>query len=632
MKTPEQIRKESKKTGRRTSIVYGFIFLTMTGLLLRLGYLQVNRGKQFRSQASDQQISYVPVLPARGWIYDDNHQLLAYDIPSTGIVLTRLHNGRIQNIYQLANILAPVLKESISSLVNQMNNEDKWQDQIYLLQNANNYQVSFVAEHKSELPGINLVVSSERDYPYGDLAGQVLGYVGAMTPSEAKVYTQQPYNYSLNQIIGQDGIEKQYESYLQGKPGQSAIVINNLGIPMETLGLNPPPVQGNTLNLTIDGHLQSIAQQDMATEVAQLTSQGKDVKNAAAVMLNVKTGGVISMVSYPYYNPNWFVNPKQLAEHAQTLNTFNYATQGIYMPGSTVKPANMLLGLLKGAITPHTIIDDPGYLMIGTYQMHGDDINGAGLVNPIEALQISDDIFMYQLSLWLAHWPPTNMSINTWLKTERTQTLKEIAAFEQRFGLGVKTGIDLPSESTGYFTDGGILYDLPATAIGQRQAFTPLQLATYTETIANNGKRLEPHLLQSVATPNGKIIKTITPTVETQISAPQSYWNILHQGMYEVCNTPQGTAAGSFLNAPYKAAGKTGTAQTGIGQNDNSVFIAYAPYNHPQVAVAVVIPNGGYGALGAVPVARELLDAYFKEHHEFFPKSQWTSNQISSSS
>lgn len=622
------MEKQTKNTRGRMSFVYGVSFLAFSTLLLRLGYLQVNRGVALRSQASNQQVSYVPVLPARGWIYDSNHQLLADDTPSMSIVLTRLHS-KYQDFGQLATLLSPILNIPVATLIDKMNNFNTWENQIYLAQNVSDTVVTYVSEHKSELPGVDLVTSSQRNYPNGQLASQALGYVGAISAEDVKSPLIQK-NYILTQIIGKDGLEKEYEPYLQGKVGEYAVVINNRGIPLQNLGLSPAPQQGDTLNLSLDGHLQEAAQQAIDSMITNLnTKQGLDVKHASVVAIDVKTGGVLAMLSYPNYDPNWFVDPKLLSQHAKNLSTFNGATQGMYTPGSTVKPANIMLGLLKGAITPQTIVDDTGGLQIGNYFMRGDEAGGAGLVDPVRTIEVSDDIFMYQLSLWLAHWPPTNISVATWIRTLRTQAINDFHNFEKEWGLGVQTGIDLPTESVGLFADNKTLYDLPATAIGQDQAFTPLQLANYAATIANNGVRLEPHLMQSIVTPTGQVVKTFTPKVMAKITAPQQYWDIIHKGMYLVVNGPQGTASGSFTDAPYKAAGKTGTAQQGNGQNDISVFIAYAPYNDPQIALSVVIPGAGYGATGAVPVARQILDAYFKEHHEFFPASQWTNTSIS---
>jgi len=621
------MEKKTKSTRGRVAFIYGVSFLAFSTLLLRLAYLQVSRGSALRAQASNQQVSYVPVLPARGWIYDSNHQLIADDTPSMSVVLTRLHS-KYQDYTQLANTLAPILNIPAPTLLDKMKNYNTWENQIYLAQNVSDQAVTFVSEHKSDLPGVELVISSKRNYPNGQLASQAIGFVGAISAEDEKNPTIQK-NYILTQIIGKDGLEREYEPYLQGQVGKDAVVINNMGIPMQNLGLSPAPVQGDTLNLALDGHLQQSAQQIVTAMINNLnTKQGQDVKHASVVAIDVKTGGVLAMLSYPNYDPNWFVDPKLLSQHTKDLSTFNGATQGMYMPGSTVKPANIMLGLLKGVITPTTQVDDTGALMIGNYYMHGDEAGGAGWVDPVRTIEVSDDIFMYQLSLWMAHWPPTNMSVSKWMTTLRTQAIDDFHSFEQKWGLGTKTGIDLPTESRGLFADNKTLYDLPATAIGQDQAFTTIQLANYVATIANNGTRLEPHLMQSIVSPTGQVVKTFTPKVMAKITAPQKYWDILHKGMYLVANGSQGTASGSFANAPYKAAGKTGTAQQGNGQNDISVFIAYAPYNDPQIALAVVIPGAGYGATGAVPVARQILDAYFKEHHEFFPPSQWTDNTI----
>ncbi len=167
--------------------------------------------------------------------------------------------------------------------------------------------MSFVEEHKSELPSVELVVSSKRSYPHGDLVGQVIGYVGKIQGDEAKQYPK----YLLNQIVGQSGIERQYEKYLQGKPGKSAIVINNMGTPIQSLGLDPPPTPGDMVQLTLDGHLQAATQQILTSKIDNLTTQGINVNQAAAVVLNPKTGAVLSIVSYPYLNPNWFLDPSQ---------------------------------------------------------------------------------------------------------------------------------------------------------------------------------------------------------------------------------------------------------------------------------------------------------------------------------
>ncbi len=241
---------------------------------------------------------------------------------------------------------------------------------------------------------------------------------------------------------------------------------------------------------------------------------------------------------------------------------------------------------------------------------------------------------------------------------------------EMRFGLGVKTGIDLLGEvpgsfymenmntqqtvkidvptvekslqTTGSYTNYGSPADLAFMAFGQSQQFTPIQLAEYVSTIANNGKKLQLHLLKAVYPPgmeqtlqgtNAKPIQTYQTKVLQQLNLNQNYLSIVQQGMYDACNESDGTAYPVFGNAPYKAAGKTGTAEISMNGHkvNNSVFIGYAPYDNPQVAVAVMVPGAGYGAVTAVPIARQMMDDYFKEHHEFFPQNQWINSTIPSS-
>lgn len=516
-----------------------------------------------------------------------------------------------------------------------------------------------------------------REYPNGDLAGQVLGYVGALTAEQAK--QPQFKNYLYSQQVGQTGIEAEYEQELQGKPGYDLVTINSAGNAVGSVG-SVPPVDGDNIQLTLDGHEQAEAQMIMQKQIESL--QNTSVENAAAVMLNVKTGGVIAMVSYPYLDPNWFTNGT-IGQHANYLstsgaqlnnviNTFNY-------PGSTVKPANMLTALKAGVVTPNTLIEDDGYIYIGTSRKNEDEGFVFGAVNPIEAIVVSSDVFFYQVGLWLGKWfgsstssggyfPSSDKTFQNYLDTDFAKGINQLFQGEVDFGLGQKTGIDLPYESSGSFyiedsreQNAQVPYDLKASeesikktgryvnygspasladaAIGQSQMFTPMELGQYVMTLADQGKRLQPHLLERVysanTTPNtgGRPIKTAKTVVQSTVHATAAQWSLIKQGMYGVTSNPSGTAYSAFAGAHYQAAGKTGTAQIYIHgkPTDNSVFICYAPLNNPIVAVAVMAPGGGYGAQFSAVIARQMIDAYFNEHHEpFMPKSGWTSTAIPS--
>lgn len=666
------IAKTPKVLTRRVNVVYGMVFLALTSLIVRLGYVQIAQGSRLRTAANNSMLVQVPVPPARGLIYDANGNLLAYDKPSYSIYLTRLPH-MAENYKTLTDKLGAVFHVSSQSLMKTIQSSQGVQ--IRLFSNASFHQLSYLQEHRSEFPGVNVVLESQRVYPYGDLGGQVLGYVGKITADNYSYY--QKLHYLPFQIVGRTGIEQQYENVLQGQVGYQSVQINDQGIPTKIIGFYPAPVPGQNIQLTLDGHLQALSQEIVMKAVTQ-SPYSADIHDAEAVMLDVKTGGVLAMVSYPYYDPNWFTSPGALSQHAHYLATsgaqMNHVIQSPRYPGSTVKPANLLAALNAGVVTPYTTIVDHYTTMIGTTPIHDD--GGHGWVDPVKAIAVSCDTFFYELGLHFGGWFGSDSSNGgnqraglpyyTWLRTGFIKGINALFQGEWDFGLGQLTGIDLPNEQAGMFfiknyTKGwaqvpynlqaaeksmkqtgsymnyGTPADLADGGIGQSQEFTPIELAQYVMTLARNGTKLQPHVLKSTLAPNtapgtqGKPVQEVNPVVQGHVQAKNlAYWNLIHRGMHGVVYTQGGTAYGVFANAPYQVAAKTGTAQ--IFSNgkavDNSVFICYAPYNHPEVALAVMVPGGGYGAETSGTVARQMLDAYFQEHHEFFPKSQWQTTDI----
>ncbi|WP_206832452.1 peptidoglycan D,D-transpeptidase FtsI family protein [Alicyclobacillus fructus] len=662
-----------RKRQFRLHVVYAMIFLSFTGLLLRAAYVQISNGKQYREAEQVIPKARIPVLPQRGWIYDANGQVLAWDKPSLSIVMNRYSTTSDATYRHLASELAPVLHQTPQALYELMKS-DLSSIQVTLAKDVSLAQVAYVVEHQSDLPGVQVIQDYIREYPYGDLAGQVLGYVGAITAENVDRYK----GYLYSQKVGETGIEEQYESLLQGKPGYELVTINSAGNAIAEAG-EIAPKNGNNLQLTLDGHEQACAQMIMQSMI-QKASDKNAVENAAAVMLDVKTGGVIAMVSYPYLDPNWFTLGT-LSQHAQYVSTsgaqVNNAIAMVNYPGSTVKPANLLTAMKAGLVNPQTTIQDDGYIYIGKSRKNEDEGFAFGAVDPVEALTVSSDVFFYEVGLWLGKWfgssaaqggswPAQDGSYQHYLNTDLAKGMNALFQGEADFGLGYKTGIDLPYESDGafYILDSRqgnrqVPYDLKASeqaiaktgeyvnygspasladaAIGQSQMFTPLQLAEYALTLANRGVRLTPHVLQAVYGPNGtpqngaKPISTVAPKVSGRVTAQQWQWDLVQRGMIGVTSSPNGTAYGAFAGAPYQVAGKTGTAQIMLGgkPTDNSVFICYAPANDPQVAVAVMAPGGGYGAQFSAVIARQMLDAYFNEHHApFMPKSGWTDTSI----
>ncbi|WP_067930107.1 penicillin-binding transpeptidase domain-containing protein [Alicyclobacillus kakegawensis] len=664
---------------RRINFVYGVVFITMASLVLRLGYVQINEGDYFRQQAATAALNRVPVLPPRGWIYDTNGNLLAYDKPTYSVTLTRFGNHE-QDFNRMAQLLAPVFHTSWEKLAHTMRYQNEQYQDITLFKNIDDRQLAFIQEHLSQLPGLSIQTNGQRTYPNGDLAGQVLGYIGQIPKTELKSYLDGQYNgikYKMTQYVGRTGIEKEYEKLLQGQVGEQIVAVNARDKSQSQLGFAPEPEPGKYLQLTLDGHLQAMAQEAVINEV-QHSKYANDISMASAVVLDVKTGGVLAMVSYPYFDPNWYTPGNGgYQKHAQYLNNtlaqINTAISSAQPPGSTVKPANLITGLESGVLSSTTAWLDVPYLDVAN-KIIKDDANH-GWVTPVKAIAESCDVFFYRVGLALANWVgstiqnpghPAGKNLTDWQETDFWKGYVRLLEGEWRFGLGQLTGIDLPGEIAGKawidnFETGKPQYiqlnkvaqelkdkgkvdllaappDAAWAAIGQMQQFTPIELAQYVATIADNGKRLQPHLLKAVYNPtlqqhlskDAKPIETVKPKVQANLKINPAYLKLAQEGMRGTCNTPGGTAYTVFQDAPYVAAGKTGTAEISLHNQrmDNSVFIGYAPYNHPEIAVVVMVPGAGYGADTAAPVARQIMDTYFQEHHQFFPKKDWQNTAI----
>lgn len=661
--------KAQKKMSFRSRVIYSLVFLSFSTLVMRLGYVQIVLGPKLTAESRYIPLSTVPVVPTRGAIYSSDGQILADSQPIFSVYM--IQSAQEKSYYkQISAMLAPVFKISRKVLFERMN-QNVVSPEIQIFNHATDRQISFIYEHRNQLPGIDIQLEPQRNYPMGDLAGHVLGYVGPITAQNANYYVNK-LHYLYSQTVGESGIEAQYEKYLQGKPGAEAIQLNPLGVPIKRVGFYPPPTTGDTVQLTLNAALQAKAQEIVANFV-QNSPLKSQIVNASAVMLNVKTGGVLSMVSYPYMDPNWFINGTVGQHYAYLTKSdalVNNVIQSPGYPGSTVKPANGLAGLESGAITPSTQIFDHGFLQIGNRIFHNWYLPGFGLINVVRAIELSDDTFFYHLGLILGDWHnnqyPKGMSYSQWVKTDFVKGINTLFSWEYRLGLGQLTGIDLPGEvpgqffiedtqknyqevpynlqqalksmkTKGYYPNHGAVPDLAFAAIGQSQMFTPIEMAQYVATLANNGVRLQPHLLKAIFPPkvqpnesSAKPIKVFKPVVQARLKLNPTDLKAVQKGMYEMANNPQGLLyQGGFAGSPYHAAGKTGTAQIVINGKSvlNSVTIAYAPYHDPQVAVAVMVPGGGYSTQTASHLAHQLFNAYFQLKHEYFPKAQWLNSQ-----
>lgn len=480
-------------------------------------------------------------------------------------------------------------------------------------ENVSQNTVSIVSENSQILPGATIQVSTIRQYPNGSLAPHIIGTVGAISQEDyddlkkqGKIYNSltNVSGYALNDRIGNSGIESAFENQLRGVNGEKAIETTKTGSLASTT-VTKTPSSGETVYLSLNSRIQAVLNASLANNVkgAQENGksqggghQGEDCVAGAAVVLNVKDFSILATATYPSYDSNKMSDDAYLTalNNDKTTPMVNRAFNGSFMPGSSFKPMVASAALQEGCITQSSIIDCTGvYRRWDDYQPHCMSTHGP--VNVITALAKSCNIFFFETGWRLGI---TNMDL-----------------YAKRFGLGVKTGVEIgessgtlagPKENPNFSATGG---DVIQAAIGQSDnKFTPLQLATYAATIANNGVRLKTHLVTKVTDySRKKVITEYKPTVMDNIGVSQANLDIVKRGMREVCLS--GTASNFFGNYGYAIAAKTGTAQTGI-HSDNVTFIGFAPYDKPEIAVAVVLEYGAKSKF-SLTVAKDIFDAYF---------------------
>ncbi len=472
---------------------------------------------------------------------------------------------------------------------------------------------------ENDVPGFKVQSSYIRDYNT-DYAAHLLGYVGMMNEEEYKDYRND--GYQLNAMVGKDGAEKAFESYLHGTDG-TAVVTTTRGGTIISTRYTKEPVPGNQIYLTIDLGLQEAAEISLNNFIietnkqreidnATFEAQGntKDVKDmitgGAVVAINVKTGEPLCIASAPTFNLSTLMDDYDTLMKDESAPLFNRALNGTYAPGSTFKPVTAIASLDKKIVTTATTIydkgifdkyADQGYAPTCWLYPHGSH----GDVNAAKAIEVSCNYYFYTVGEQLG--------------------IDALSSYALRFGLGTSTGIEL-SESTGVMSTQKYkeettdtpwyIGDTMQAAIGQSfSVFTPLQLANYMATLANNGTRYEASMLKAARSYDySKSVFERKATVAEKVDVDQSYYDAVHTGLYNVANSPLGTAYAIFGDYPYKVAAKTGTAQLGEAITNNGVFICYAPYDDPQIAIAVVVERGGAGSKIA-SIARDVLDYYF---------------------
>ena len=596
---------ESRLFMRRTVVALIIAGLLFVGLIARLIYLQVVDHEHYVTLSDENRIKIQPLAPNRGLIFDRNGVILAENLPSYRLEITQElvkdMDTTLDKLSQLIRI-QDIDRKRFKKLLKQTPHFKP----VPLRFHLNDEEVARFAVDRHRFPGVDIVAGLTRHYPNGALAVHALGYVGRIDIRDLQRIDTS--NYSGTTHIGKTGIEKTYEDKLHGKAGYSQVETNAEGRILRTLE-RVAPIPGENITLTIDARLQ--------TRVEAIFNN----RAGAAIVLEPQTGDILAFVSMPGYDPNLFVNGIDVKTYRDLRNNiyqplFNRALRGQYPPGSTIKPFVGLGALEQHTVTAHDSIFCPGFYQLPRKDRKYRDWKktGHGTMSMVSAITQSCDVYFYDLAL--------SMGID--------QLHDSLALF----GFGKRTGIDISGEAPGLLpsrswkrkTRDQPWYPGETLITGIGQGFmltTPIQLASATATLATYGQKITPHVILSSQSGSEPPAGTVISTSQLPVNELQHWQTVIH-AMQEVVHGKRGTARRTGRNASYRMAGKTGTAQVfGLKEEekydaetiaeklrDHSLFIAFAPVNNPQIAVAVIIENGGSGSAVAAPMVRQIIDSW----------------------
>jgi penicillin-binding protein 2 len=589
----------------RTVLVAGLLLALLGVLLARYFSLQILEYDIYQTESERNRVQLQSIAPKRGLIFDRNGALLADNRPSYVLSLVV---ERVPDIDRTLELLGDMVTVSASDLekFRLRSKRRKPYEPVPLHFRLSEEERALLAVNRYQLPGVVVDAQLLRHYPQGELFSHVLGYVGRI--NEAEQAALEEVRYQGTNHIGKIGTEKYYEDLLLGEVGYQNAETNALGRVLRVLE-RTDPVPGVNLTLSLDSEVQRVAYESLAG------------KRGAVVAIDPRNGEVLALVSAPGFDTNLFVNGISAVGYDALRNSidlplFNRAVQGQYPPGSTIKPVIGLAGLEYNVILPEDTIRDPGwYVLPGEKRRFRDwtlKVRGAGhgaAVDLHQAIEESCDVYFYDL----AH----RMGID------------RIHDFAAPFGLGAPTGLDTTNERSGILPSrawkrrarGEVWFPGETLNVGIGQGhllMTPVQLATMTSILASRGLYYRPHLLREI---NGE---PVSPPTAVLVEADDRNWQLIHVAMRDVMHGKRGTARAVGRGASVIMAGKSGTAQVvGIAQDaeyeekalaekyrDHGLFIAFAPFDEPAIAVAVVVENGGGGSTVAAPIARAVIERF----------------------
>jgi len=583
-----------------------FVFSLTAALIIRLYYLQLVNYEHFQTLSDKNRMQLQPIAPNRGLIYDRNGVLLADNKPIFSVVIIPEYSKNIDESIASIQDIIDITPEHIKRFKKRMLRSRRPYQSVILKSKLNEQEIARIEVRRHELKGIDIQAELARYYPMGSAGAHSIGYVGRINAKELEKVDIQ--NYSATNYIGKLGVERFYENELHGRVGYQRVETNASNRVLRVID-RAAPVPGRDITLYLDAQLQNKAVELLGG------------RRGAVVAIEPDTGGILALVSTPSFDPNLFVTGIDYKSYAALrdsldLPLFNRALKGQYPPGSTIKQIVGLGGLDSAATNrTFTIWDEGKYQLKNDERIYRDwKRRGHGRMNLFAAITQSCDVYFYDLAFKMG--------------------VDRMSKYLGDFGFGKNTALDiseardglLPTREWKRALKGRAWYPGDSLNMGIGQGFmlsTPLQLATATAVMANRGRWVQPALLKSVTGDNESVRRRKVVMEDVQIKN-SSDWDYIIDAMAEVMHGKRGTARGSGRRASYRMAGKTGTAQVvGIKQGekydaealsernrDHALFVGFAPINDPQIAVAVIVENGGGGSTSAAPIARAMFDEW----------------------
>lgn len=588
-------------SGLLSVIIFGIV-------IFRLVYLQVFEYEHFDYLSNRNRVDIEPLPPQRGLIYDRNGVLLAENIPTFSLEMVPEKVPNVdETLKELSKLLA-LSDDDIEAFKDRVKRQRRFHH-VVIRQRLTEEEVARFSANRYRFPGVDIEGRLIRHYPQNNLFAHAVGYVGRINERDMEIIDQKDYKGTSQ--IGKTGIEKQYEDTLHGSVGYRQVETNVQGRIVREL-MSVPSQSGDDLFLNLDINLQRVAAESLGDY------------NGSVVAIDPRNGGVLALVSKPDYNPNSFVSGISSKEYSELRDSpdrplFDRALRGHYPPGSTLKPFVALAGLELGVVDVHSKTYCPGWYSLpgSSHRYRCWKSYGHGMVDMKDAVSQSCDVYFYDL----AH----------------TLGIDRLHNFLDYFGFGHRSGIDLPNESEGLSPSSEwkrasrnqAWYPGETLISGIGQGFnqtTPVQLAHATATLAMRGISMQPQVVRATRPAGQADMNLRNSEIMNNLPMQNSQnWEDVVQAMVEVIHGARGTARSVGKDMPFKVAGKTGTAQVfGIAQDeeydaetierklhDHALFIAFAPADKPEFAVAVVVENGGSGSKVAAPIARKLIQQYF---------------------